>query len=303
MERHTLSLDLPKFPARFGVTGKKFITRAHRKPVMIRTFAASLVLLSDPCFAEPIIVAHRGSCREAPENTVPSFELAWKQGADAIEGDFHLTRDGKVVCIHDYDTARVAGKKLVVKDNTLEQLRALDAGAWFKPEWKGTRLPTFAEVAATVPPTGKFYIEVKCGPEILPELLREIAASGLRTEQMAVISFNPTVLRELKKKAPDIKACWLSSFKKQSPLKPSVDTVLATLRETKADGFSSSADERLDADYIKHIREAGFEYHCWTVDDPKVAANFLKLGALSITTNRPGFLRDSLNRKAAPAAP
>ncbi len=270
---------------------------------MTRPFFASLVLLSAPCFAGPIIVAHRGSSREAPENTLPSFELAWKQGADAIEGDFHLTKDGKVVCIHDYDTARVAGKKLVVRDSTLEQLRALDAGAWFKPEWKGTRLPTFAEVAATVPPTGKFYIEVKCGPEILPELLREINASGLKPEQIVIISFNAAVLRELKKKAPHFKACWLSSFKRQSPLTPSVEMVLATLRDLKADGFSSNADERLDANYIKQIRDAGFEYHCWTVDDPKVAESFFNLGALSITTNRPGFLRDSLARKTAPAAP
>lgn len=252
------------------------------------------ILLATGVRAGPFIVAHRGASHDAPENTLPAFELAWKQGADAIEGDFHLTADGKIICIHDYDMKRVSGTKHVVKSSTLAELRALDAGAWFKPEFKGTRLPTFAEVAATVPVGRKFYIEVKCGPEIIPALLRGIAESGLDAGQIVVISFNAPVIRELKKHAPGFKACWLSSFEKSSPLDPGTAKVLATLRDIKADGFSSRADERLDAGYVDAIRGAGFEYHCWTVDDPKVAKRFLGLGARSITTNRPAFLREAL---------
>jgi glycerophosphoryl diester phosphodiesterase len=247
-------------------------------------------------FAEPFLVAHRGASHDAPENTLPAFELAWQQGADAIEGDFHLTSDGKIICIHDFDTHRVSGSKQVVKNRTLGELRELDAGAWFKPEFKGTRMPTFAEVAATVPEGRKFYIEVKCGPEIVPELLRGIEASGLKASQIVVISFNAPVIREMKDQAPQLKACWLSSFEKASPLKPSKDQVLTTLKEIKADGFSSRADERLTPEYINSIRKAGFEYHCWTVDEPEVARNFLNLGALSITTNRPAFLREAMKR-------
>lgn len=262
---------------------------------MNRILTACLTLIATPAFAAPFLVAHRGASKEAPENTLPSFNLAWKQGADAIEGDFHLTRDGKIVCIHDYDTARVSGSKRIVKDSTLEELRALDAGAWFKPEWKGTRLPTFAEVAATVPAGRKFYVEVKCGPEIIPALLKGIADSGLTASQIVVISFNAPVIQELEKQAPGFKTCWLSSFKKESPLDPAIGEVLATLRDIKADGFSSRADERLDAGFIQAVRDAGFEYHCWTVDEPEIARRFLGLGALSITTNRPAFLRESLS--------
>jgi len=246
--------------------------------------------------AEPLIVAHRGASHDAPENTLPAFQLAWKQGADAIEGDFHLTKDGKIICIHDYDTKRVAGKKLIVKDSTLEQLRAMDAGQWFKAEFKGIRLPTFAEVAATVPEGRKFYVEVKCGPEIVPALLRDIIASGLDASQIVVISFNAPVIRELKKQAPGFKACWLSSFEKKSPLDPATDEVIATLRDIKADGFSSKADARMDAAYTAAIRNAGFEYHCWTVDDPALGKRFLQLGAQSITTNRPAFMKSELKR-------
>ena len=260
-----------------------------------------LLLLATQAFSGPFIVAHRGASHDAPENTVPAYQLAWRQGADAIEGDFHLTSDGRIICIHDYDTARVTGTKLVVKDSTLDQLRALDAGEWFKPEFKGTRLPTFAEVAATVPKGKKFYVEVKCGPEIVPALLRGIAESGLDASQIVLISFNAPVIRELKKQAPGFKACWLSSFGKESPLKPTTADVLAILRDIKADGFSSKADERLDPEYIRAIRESGFEYHCWTVDDGEVARRFLGLGALSVTTNCPAYLREAL--KTTPSVP
>lgn len=227
---------------------------------------------------------------------MPAFLLAWKQGADAIEGDFHLTKDGKIVCIHDYDTTRVVGTKLIVKDSTMEQLRSLDAGQWFKAEFKGTRLPTFAEVAATVPDGKKFYIEVKCGTEIVPVLLKDLIKTGLDADQIVIISFNASVIREMKKQAPGFKAYWLSSFEKKSPLVPSLEQVLATCREIKADGFSSKADKRIDEDFISGIRKAGYEYHCWTVDDPAVGKRFLGMGVLSITTNKPAFLRAALTK-------
>jgi glycerophosphoryl diester phosphodiesterase len=104
------------------------------------------------------------------------------------------------------------------------------------------------------------------------------------------------VIAELKKHKPAYKACWLSSFEKESPLDPGTDEVLATVRKIGANGFSSKADARLDAAFVKTVRDAGFEYHCWTVDDVKTARRFLDLGALSITTNRPAFLREGLAR-------
>lgn len=248
------------------------------------------ILFSTVLAASPLIVAHRGASHDAPENTLPAFELAWKQGADAIEGDFHLTADGKIICIHDVDTQRVSGTKLVVKDSSLAQLLELDAGAWFGPEWRGTRFPTFAQVAATVPADKKFYIEVKSGPETVPPLLAELRKSKLTREQVVVISFHAEVIRALKQQQPALTAYWLSSFQKSSPLDPSAETVLETLRRIRADGFSSRADERLTTAFLEPLRAAGFSYHCWTVDDPALARRFEGLGAQSITTNRPALL-------------
>ncbi len=263
---------------------------------MIRNITVCLSLLVTITSADPLIVAHRGASHIAPENTVAAFDRAWELGADAIEGDFHLTSDGKIICIHDYNTARVSGTKLIVKESTLAELQALDAGEWFGPEWKGVRLPTFGEVAATVPADKKIYIEIKCGPEIIPELLRELKSTGLSAGQVVVISFNAPAIRELKNQAPGFKAIWLSSFKKESPLDPSVETVLKTLREIQADGFSSINDVRLDAEYVHAIRNAGFEYHTWTIDEPAVADKFIGFGAMSITTNRPDFLRKGMKK-------
>ena len=118
----------------------------------------------------PMIVAHRGASKQAPENTIPAFKLAWEQGTDAIEGDFQLTKDGAIVCIHDKDTKRVAGVKKIVEDTTLEELRKLDVGAWFGENWRGTVIPLISEVLAAIPDGKKIYIEIKSGPEILPKL-------------------------------------------------------------------------------------------------------------------------------------
>ena len=85
---------------------------------MKTTHLTTLTLLacSAICFAEPLIIAHRGSSASAPENTIAAFELAWEQQADGVEGDFLLTKDGHIVCFHDKDTKRITGKKLIVKN-------------------------------------------------------------------------------------------------------------------------------------------------------------------------------------------
>ena len=78
-----------------------------------------------------MIVAHRGASDDAPENTLEAFHLAWLQNADAIEGDFRLTKDEQIVCIHDEDTSRTCGKKLIVAESTYAELCQLDASKHF----------------------------------------------------------------------------------------------------------------------------------------------------------------------------
>ena len=240
---------------------------------------------------EPLIVAHRGASRDAPENTIPAFQLAWEQGADAIEGDFHLSKDGEIVCFHDADTERVAGTQLVVRQSTLAELKQQDVGATHGVAFNGTRIPTIAEVFATIPQGKKIFIEVKCGAEIIPTLLNEIDQSGLTQEQIVVISFNKQVIQQLKIKAPQYKASWLCSFKKQETgeITPALATVLKTLKQIQADGLSSNT--ALPASVIEAVSQQGYEWHVWTINDLKTARRMQALGVLSITTDVPGSMR------------
>ena len=75
--------------------------------------------------AEPLIVAHRGASFDAPENTLPAFELAWKRGADAVEGDFLLSKDGHIVCVHDKKTKKVADQNLAIRATEVSKCETL----------------------------------------------------------------------------------------------------------------------------------------------------------------------------------
>src|SRR5262245_24153707 len=97
------------------------------------------------------IIAHRGASHDAPENTVASFQEAWRQKADSAELDIQLTKDGRIVVLHDSTTKRTTGTDLKVSEQTLAELRKLDAGSWKGEKFKGEKLPTLAEMLATAP--------------------------------------------------------------------------------------------------------------------------------------------------------
>ncbi|MDM8540416.1 glycerophosphodiester phosphodiesterase [Desulfococcaceae bacterium HSG9] len=248
---------------------------------------------------QPFLVAHRGSSQDAPENTLPAFELAWQQGADAIEGDFHLTRDGEIVCVHDEIIRQGIHTQKIVQDSDLDELKLLDVGSRFGKRWKHVRIPTIAEVFQTIPQGKKIYIEIKCGPLILPKLFEELDKSGLTQGQAIIISFNAEVIYQMKRHAPDIKAFFLSNFKKDrqtGQFKPTVEEVLKILQRTHADGFSSKAHKAADETFINRILDNGYEYHVWTIDKVKTATRFIRMGAMSVTTNVPGYLRKELHK-------
>ena len=254
----------------------------------------SAPLLCVAGWAKPLIVAHRGSSFERPENPLPAFELAWEQGADAIEGDFLLTKDKQIVCIHDHSTKRLANRNLVVGESTLEELRELDVGSHKDLSWKGTRIPTISEVFATIPDKKKIFIEVKCGMEIIPYLVKEIGKSNLKPEQIILICFDQEVIKAFKQVLPQNKAFWLSGFKKDKAgdWRPTLDKVLMTLKDTNADGLDSS--KNVPSEIARKVMRAGYEWHAWTVNDVTTAKNLKALGIRSITTDRPELIKGSL---------
>ena len=124
------------------------------------------------------IIAHRGASYLAPENTLASTLLAWKLKADAVEVDVYLSKDNRIVVIHDRTTKRTSGVNLNVAQTTAEELRQLDVGRFKNKKYAGEKIPFLEEIIATVPPKKKLYVEVKCGPEIVPLLKQVIEQSG-----------------------------------------------------------------------------------------------------------------------------
>ena len=262
------------------------------------TALAAPALAADP--AEPLrveIVGHRGASYDAPENTVASIKLAWEQKADAAEFDVFLSKDGKIVVIHDANTKRVAGVDKPVVEQTLEELRKLDAGKWKNAKFAGEKIPTLDEMLATVPAGKRVFIEVKCGPEVVPELDRVLKASQLKPEQTAIISFSADVIAAVKKARPDLQACWVVSLAPKDQKPRTAEELLAKAKEIKADGLDLSATSAiLDKAFGAKVRAAGLKLDVWTVNDLELAKQMIDAGAESLTTDRPGWLREQLRK-------
>jgi glycerophosphoryl diester phosphodiesterase len=248
-----------------------------------------------------MIVAHRGASDEAPENTLAAFRRAWELEADAIEGDFHLTRDGQIVALHDKTTKRTADRDLPVAQSTLAELKALDVGAWKGECYRGERIPTLEEVLACVPSGKKIFLEIKCGTEILPALKSDLAVTQLAADQIVFICFDAGVVAQCKVQLPQYKAYWLTSYKQDQATgrwTPTVDEVFATLADCGADGLNTAGrQEMVDQSLVSRLRAKSLSFHVWTLDEPADARYFQRLGVDSITTNRPDVIRAALARK------
>lgn len=250
-----------------------------------------------------MIVAHRGASHDAPENTMAAFNLAWELGADGVEGDFYLTKDKQIVCIHDRDTKRTAGEPaLSVADSTLEELQKLEVGKWKNEKFAGERIPTFADVLQSIPADKKFIIELKSGPEIVPFLKEELKKNNADVSRMLIIAFNTEVVKECKRLLPEYKVHWLLSYRqdrKDGTWHPNAEQLLETYKETGADGIGTNGNrEVVNEAFIKKLRKGGLkEFHVWTINNPEDAKFFKTLEPIGITTDRPDLIRSEIFSK------
>ena len=243
-----------------------------------------------------MIIAHRGVSFDLPENSLPAFNMSWNHAADGIEGDFHLTKDGAIVCIHDEDTGRVCKQNIVVRDSTLKELKALDL------DCQGTenlqiKIPTLNEVLEILPDGKKIFIEIKCGSEIVEPLFSELTRSKLNLNDAVIISFDEEVIKEFKVIAPNYRALLLYSYKQlnrnSSEVGCNINNLIDVMRNIKADGLGT--DNEFSKTLVEQTINAGFEYHSWTIDSIDVAQKLINWGSSSITTNKPGHLIQQLS--------
>lgn len=245
------------------------------------------------------IVAHRGESFAAPENTLEAFNLAWTRGAVCIEGDFHLTKDGEIVCMHDDNLNRTCGADLPISSLTLKELKEYDAGLWKGEAWRCTRIPTLREVLATMPGYGEIYIELKSVGPIIDALKAVFRSGPWRPEQLTFIAFDETTISEVKKLFPAHKAYWLScNFTWEKPdvkrVELSPDELVAKLRHLGVDGVDICESEFLTRAYAEALHAADLGLHVWTVDDPATAKHLVEIGVDSITTNRAKYIATEL---------
>lgn len=154
------------------------------------------------------IIAHRGASTQAPENTIAAIRRSWELGADGVEIDILLSSDDVPVVIHDTDTGRMGDRKLVVGRSTLKELKTVDVGVKFAPEFTGERIPTLEEVLAEVPDRKYLFVEAKEAPAaqlakaLLPIFNKH--KDWIANRQIVFMSFYPDLLWSAASKFPDL---------------------------------------------------------------------------------------------------
>lgn len=242
------------------------------------------------------IIGHRGASYDAPENTLSSFKLGYQQKADADELDIYLTKDGKIVVIHDSTTARTGGITNKVANHTFAELRALDVGKWGK--WKdksfSEKIPSLDEVLELIPEGRRLFIEIKCGPEVLPELERTLHRAGKKPKQTVIIGFGYETMQQAKAKFPQLQVLWLVSKDNKTKKYPPVEQLIERAKAAKLDGLDLESGFPIDKAFVEKVHAAGLKLYTWTVDDVAVAQKEAAAGVEGITTNRPGWMREQL---------
>ncbi len=149
--------------------------------------------------------AHRGAMGTHPENTIPAFNAAVKAGAHMIEMDVWLTKDKRMVVLHDATVDRTTNGTGKVADLTLAEIKKLDAGSWKSPEFKGVQIPTFEEALAVMPRNIWLNIHVK-GEKETPVMAAELLLEKDRLHQ-AFLACGAEAAKNAKEQVPAIMIC------------------------------------------------------------------------------------------------
>ncbi len=247
----------------------------------------------------PEIIAHRGASYLAPENTMASVRLAWAMDVDAVEFDVFLTADNEIVVFHDRNTKRITGRDRPVEEQTLDELRELDYGAWKAPQWEGEVIPTLDEVLATLPRGKRMFVDVKSDTRIVKPMLEAFDRSGHHAHQLVVIAFSYELAAKTKQLRPHIPVFWLVSFRQDEETGewlPGMEEVIRKARQAHVDGINVNGNRepaRNPANIAK-VRESGLGYYVWTINHIDDAQEFLEWGVDGITTDRPAWLKKQL---------
>jgi glycerophosphoryl diester phosphodiesterase len=235
--------------------------------------------------SSPLIIGHRGASDVAPENTMAAFREAIAVGADGIEFDVRLTRDGVPVVIHDSSLRRTGGLNKRVADLSSEEISGVDVGSWFAPRFTNETVPSLRELFTLFQSNNSsLYLEMKCDS---PNEYRPLAEACCRTineysfkERVVVECFQLAALEILKELDSEIKTAALFDrvFTDQSVI----------TRATQIGAMAVALHHRLARrELVEKSKQAGLHVAVWTVDDPAWVQIARDIGIDALITNNP----------------
>jgi glycerophosphoryl diester phosphodiesterase len=240
----------------------------------------------------PIIYAHRGASFELPENTLEAFRLALDLGADALETDAHMTRDGHVVLSHDSHGERMAGIARPIRDATLAEIRGWDVGARFVPRGRdgrggslsAHRMPTLDEALRAFPDV-VFNVDAKQErPDMMPALVRCIR-DARAVDRVRIASFSARNLRRARSLGWEGGLGLAPIVVARAMLLP---RRIAFVRGDAAQVPLRAYGVRFDTQpAIDRLHAIGLRVDFWTIDDPTKARALFAMGADGVMTDDP----------------
>lgn len=262
-------------------------------------FAVWMMVLQN---AYPVeFIAHRGNSSMRPENTKASFEHAVELGADFIELDVHLTKDGVPVVIHDENLKRVTNSKSDQKvgDLTFDELSQFEVGSWFAMAYIDEKIPTLEEVLLSMRGKAGVMIEMKPSPKREGEMALAVAGVLEKVdpegkERFWAASFSSEILQKVKRMRPKMSV--ISIVDNEKALWRHLGKVFPNII-----AFSNAYFKKVKWDVIEQLRVSGTKIWVWVVNDPKDAEHFLAKGAEGLISD--GFTKLIKTEDGAVLAP
>ena len=237
-----------------------------------------------------LVLAHRGASAYAPENTEPAFQKAIELGADGVELDVHLSKDGHMVLNHNFHLEQNSNGTGLVQDYTLKELKKLDFGSWKGPEFRGTPILTLEEALLIVRDMQLINIEIKSPQEPYPGLAEQVCRLVERmdlTEKVVVSSFNHQTAMECRRWNPRLAVGLLYEKPIFNPARYASHQGAQAIHPMSA---------LLSKNQVRIAKELDIQVNVWTVDKPKRALTLENWGCHSIITNVPDVILAALGR-------
>lgn len=232
-----------------------------------------------------LVWAHRGAFGYAPENTMPAFRMAIDMKADGIELDVHFSKDGKIVVIHDETIDRTSNGQGKVTDYTYEELLAFDFGIKTDAKYKGTKIPTLAEVYELFAPTNlTINIEIKTADPAMPAALDALAKEYGIEDRVLYSSFNHEQIARIQRVNPDAFIAPLYSF--------NMVKAWDYCKSIPAQASHPNKNQiSLYPEYVEECHKLGIRVHPWTVNSEDDMRFLVEQGCDALITNYPDIAR------------